>query len=265
MSLSPLAPDKNSLTLGDRVGGFRAPCGDPNRPAGEAADGLGVAAHAANAADQTPRAPFACDWLDRLAREFADGRLLLLADANPVGESCDIVVAGPHASADALNFMNRFGGVLRLAIPQARARRLRLPPMVHFQRANAETYTVSIEARHGVTTGISTHDRALTVRTALDATDDQDLVSPGHVFPVVVAEGGVRMRAGAADAAVHLLSHLGPEGSAVLFKVLDDEGRCLQAGDGDAFAQAHGLLFARLEDLVGALRAAPSRPREQAA
>lgn len=193
--------------------------------------------------------------LQRLAREFSAGRILLLIDdASAVG-SCELVVAGPHASAAAINFMTRFGGVPRLAITQARAERLRLRPMVHRQRAGCETYTVSIEAARGVTTGISAHDRALTVRTALEALDDLALVSPGHVFPVITAERGVRDRVAVAEAAVELMSLTSPDGSALLSKVLQEDGQCLPTPRGEFFALQHGLLPVRLSELVNALMA----------
>jgi len=266
MSFPPHAPTQGSPDLAARLEPLRSGCGGGHRPWSELVADADPDLSGPDAnAGEAPRTPLTCEGIEQLARRVADGRLLLLADTNPAGESCDIVVAAPHATADALNFMNRFGGLLRLAITQSRARRLRLHPMVHDQRPNAETYTVSIEARHGVTTGISTHDRALTIRTALDATNDQDLVSPGHVFPVIVADGGVSERAGAADAAIYLLSRVASEGSAVLSKVLDEDGRCLPAGRGRDFARAHGLLFASLADVVAGLRAAPRGRGERAA
>src|SRR5690606_6120016 len=162
-------------------------------------------------------------------------------------------VPAQMATPDAINFRAKHGrGLICLALTKARAEQLRLESMV---RANASrtgtAFTVSIEAREGITTGISAHDRARTIATAIDPTKDHDdIVSPGHVFPLVAREGGVLVRAGHTEASVDLARLAGLYPAAVICEIMNEDGTMARMPDLVPFAQRHGLKIGTIEDLI---------------
>ena len=154
---------------------------------------------------------------------------------------------------DVINFMARFGrGLICLALTEDRARTLRLSlqPQSHGRRFET-AFTVSIEARHGVTTGISAADRSHTIAVAIDKkTTLDDLVTPGHVFPLVAKEGGVLVRAGHTEASVDLARLAGLTPAAVICEIMNDDGTMARMPDLVAFAQHHGLKLGTIADLI---------------
>ena len=189
---------------------------------------------------------------DTLARLQAGGMVILTDDEARENEG-DLVVAAQYADASAINFMARYGrGLICLALDEPRVTQLDLPLMAARNRSRHGTaFTVSIEAREGITTGISAADRARTIAVAIDdqCTSD-DLVSPGHIFPLVAARGGVLVRAGHTEAAVDLAraAQLNPSG--VICEIMNDDGTMARHKDLMAFADTHRLPMARISDLI---------------
>jgi 3,4-dihydroxy 2-butanone 4-phosphate synthase/GTP cyclohydrolase II len=158
------------------------------------------------------------------------------------------------ATPDAINFMAKHGrGLICLSLTQQRADQLRLEYMARQNEArNRTAFTVSIEAREGIATGISAHDRARTIATAIDPTKDyKDIVSPGHVFPLIAREGGVLVRAGHTEASVDLARMAGLYPAGVICEIMNDDGTMARMPDLVAFAQRHGLKIGTIEDLIG--------------
>ncbi len=157
------------------------------------------------------------------------------------------------ATPDAINFMAKNGrGLICLALTPERAKQLHLELMSRSNRSRHTTaFTVSIEAREGVSTGISAHDRAHTISVAIDPTKDyRDVMTPGHVFPLVAKEGGVLVRAGHTEAAVDLARLAGLYPSGVICEIMNDDGTMARLPDLVAFAQRHGLKIATIADLI---------------
>ena len=188
-----------------------------------------------------------------LLEDLRNGRMVILVDAEDRENEGDLVIPAQMATPDAINFMAKHGrGLICLALTKARAEQLRLESMV---RANASrtgtAFTVSIEAREGITTGISAHDRARTIATAIDPTKDHnDVVSPGHVFPLVAREGGVLVRAGHTEASVDLARLAGLYPAAVICEIMNEDGTMARMPDLVSFAQRHGLKIGTIEDLI---------------
>jgi 3,4-dihydroxy 2-butanone 4-phosphate synthase/GTP cyclohydrolase II len=157
------------------------------------------------------------------------------------------------ATPDAINFMARHGrGLICLALTKDRAEALQLQPMASTNRSRNETaFTVSIEARDGISTGISAADRARTVAVAIDSANGPDsLVSPGHVFPLVARPGGILVRAGHTEAAVDVARLAGLNPSAVICEIMRDDGTMARLDDLMDFARAHGLKIGTIRDLI---------------
>lgn len=165
----------------------------------------------------------------------------------------DLVIAAQMVTPAAINFMATHGrGLIRLALSRARVDELGLPPMVGDAAPRTRiAATVSIEARTGVTTGISAADRARTITVAISTRDPDELVVPGHVFPVVVRDGGVLACAGNAEAAVDIIRLAGLNPSAVLCEILDETGAVARGDQLRAFAQRHELKVGTIRDLIG--------------
>ncbi len=203
------------------------------------------AALAANRAHLSP--------IPEILEEIRNGRMIVLVDDEDRENEGDLIVAAQMATPEAVNFMARFGrGLICLALTRQRVEELGLPLMARDNLSRHQTaFTVSIEAREGVTTGISAPDRARTVAVAIDPTRGKgDIVSPGHVFPLVARDGGVLVRAGHTEAAVDLarLSGLTPAG--VLCEIMKDDGTMARLPDLMDFARAHGLKMAAIADLI---------------
>ncbi|HLX30704.1 MAG TPA: bifunctional 3,4-dihydroxy-2-butanone-4-phosphate synthase/GTP cyclohydrolase II [Casimicrobiaceae bacterium] len=181
------------------------------------------------------------------------GRMVVLVDEEDRENEGDLVLAADHVTPDAINFMARFGrGLVCMPITEARARQLNLAPMTPVNRSvHGTNFTVSIEAAHGVTTGISAADRAHTIRvaTAPHATPD-DIVHPGHVFPLIAQPGGVLARAGHTEACCDLAQLAGLSSSAVLCEIMNDDGTMARLPDLERFAATHGLRIGAIADLI---------------
>jgi 3,4-dihydroxy 2-butanone 4-phosphate synthase/GTP cyclohydrolase II len=190
---------------------------------------------------------------EAIINEARNGRMFILVDDDDRENEGDLVIPAQMATPDAVNFMARHGrGLICLALTRDRADGLRLEPMATTNRSRNETaFTVSIEAREGISTGISAADRARTIAVAIDATNGPDaLVSPGHVFPLVARAGGVLVRAGHTEAAVDVSRLAGLNPSAVICEIMRDDGTMARLDDLMDFARAHGLKIGTIRDLI---------------
>ncbi|MGI9520190.1 MAG: 3,4-dihydroxy-2-butanone-4-phosphate synthase [Hyphomicrobiaceae bacterium] len=190
---------------------------------------------------------------DELVEDLRNGRMVILVDAEDRENEGDLIVPAQMATPDAINFMATYGrGLICLSITEDRARELRLESMVRSNASRTGTaFTVSIEAREGVTTGISAHDRARTISAAIDPTKGhQDIASPGHVFPLIAREGGVLMRAGHTEASLDLARIAGLYPAAVICEIMNDDGTMARLPELTKFAQRHGLKIGTIEDLI---------------
>ncbi|HWB45354.1 MAG TPA: 3,4-dihydroxy-2-butanone-4-phosphate synthase [Hyphomicrobiaceae bacterium] len=189
-----------------------------------------------------------------IIEDLRNGRMIILVDAEDRENEGDLVIPAQMATPDAINFMAKHGrGLVCLSLTRQRADQLQLEYMSRQNEARQRTaFTVSIEARDGVGTGISAHDRARTIATAIDPTKDfKDVVSPGHVFPLIAREGGVLVRAGHTEASVDLARLAGLYPAGVICEIMNDDGTMARMPDLVAFAQRHGLKIGTIEDLIG--------------
>ena len=190
---------------------------------------------------------------DEILEDLRNGKMVVLVDAEDRENEGDLVIPAQMATPDAINFMARFGrGLICLALTEERADALRLEAMARTNRTRMGTaFTVSIEAKDGISTGIAAADRSHTVRTAIDPSKDhRDLVSPGHVFPLVARDGGVLVRTGHTEASVDLARMAGLTPAGVICEIMNDDGTMARMPDLVAFAQRHGLKIGTIEDLV---------------
>ena len=191
--------------------------------------------------------------IEDIIEDAREGRPYILVDAEDRENEGDVIIPAQMATPEQINFMAKHArGLICLAITTERAKQLRLPPMAWENRAEHSTaFTVSIEAKEGVTTGISAHDRARTVSVAIDPTrGPDDIVSPGHVFPLVARPGGVLVRAGHTEAAVDISRLAGLYPSGVICEVMNDDGSMARLPDLIGFAQMHGLKIGTIADLI---------------
>ena len=191
--------------------------------------------------------------IPEIIEEVRNGRIIVLVDDEDRENEGDLIVAAQMATPAAINFMAKFGrGLVCLALTRARVEELGLPLMARDNLSRHQTaFTVSIEAREGVTTGISAPDRARTIAVAIDPTRGKaDIVSPGHVFPLVARDGGVLVRAGHTEAAVDLARLAGLNPAGVLCEIMKDDGTMARLPDLFGFAQTHGLKMATIADLI---------------
>jgi 3,4-dihydroxy 2-butanone 4-phosphate synthase/GTP cyclohydrolase II len=185
--------------------------------------------------------------------EARNGRMFILVDDDDRENEGDLVVPAQMATPDSINFMARHGrGLVCLALTKDRADQLGLEPMTRTNRSRNETaFTVSIEAKEGISTGISAADRARTVSVAIDSANGPDaIVSPGHVFPLVARPGGVLVRAGHTEAAVDVARLAGLNPSAVICEIMRDDGSMARLDDLMDFARSHGLKIGTIRDLI---------------
>src|SRR5215212_10451581 len=190
---------------------------------------------------------------EEIINEARNGRMFILVDDENRENEGDLVIPAQMATPEAINFMARHGrGLICLALTKDRADTLGLQPMVNNNRSRNETaFTVSIEAREGISTGISAADRARTVAVAIDASHGPDaIVSPGHVFPLVARPGGVLVRAGHTEAAVDVARLAGLNPSAVICEIMSDDGTMARLDSLMDFARAHGLKIGTIRDLI---------------
>ena len=207
---------------------------------------------------ETP-GPVEQDWSDAISKieeiieDARNGRMFVLVDHEDRENEGDLVIPAQMATPDAINFMAKHGrGLICLTLPGERIDALGLPLMASHNSSRHETaFTVSIEAREGVSTGISAHDRARTVATAIDAGKGAaDIATPGHVFPLRARDGGVLVRAGHTEAAVDISRLAGLNPSGVICEIMKEDGEMARLPDLVAFAQLHGLKIGTISDLI---------------
>jgi 3,4-dihydroxy 2-butanone 4-phosphate synthase / GTP cyclohydrolase II len=197
----------------------------------------------------TPFAP-----IEEAIEQFRQGRMVIIVDDEDRENEGDLAIAAEMVTPVAINFMARFGrGLICLAMTEERCRQLELPLMVEDNTSPFGTaFTISIEARGKITTGISAADRAATIQTAIDpATRPEDLLRPGHVFPLRARRGGVLKRAGQTEASVDLASLAGLRPAGVICEIMNDDGTMARVPDLTKFAREHGLLMVTVADLIG--------------
>ena len=195
--------------------------------------------------------PFAA--IEEAIEQFRQGRMVIIVDDEDRENEGDLAIAAEKVTPTAINFMARFGrGLICLAMTEERCRQLDLPLMVEDNTSPFGTaFTISIEARGKVTTGISAADRAATVLTAIDpATRPEDLLRPGHVFPLRARRGGVLKRAGQTEASVDLAALAGLKPAGVICEIMNDDGTMARVPDLTKFAREHGLLMITVSDLI---------------
>jgi len=181
------------------------------------------------------------------------GRMFILVDDEDRENEGDLIIPAEMADADAVNFMARFGrGLICLAMTGERIRELGLPPMArHNSSRHSTAFTVSIEAKDGITTGISASDRAKTIAVAINPQKTAlDIATPGHVFPLEARSGGVLVRAGHTEAAVDIAKMAGLKPAGVICEIMNDDGTMARMPDLVIFAQKHGLKIATIADLI---------------
>jgi 3,4-dihydroxy 2-butanone 4-phosphate synthase/GTP cyclohydrolase II len=190
---------------------------------------------------------------EELIDEARNGRMFILVDDEDRENEGDLVIPAQMATPDAINFMAKHGrGLICLAMTKSRVDQLGLSLMSRHNGTRHETaFTTSIEARDGVTTGISAADRARTISVAIDASKGPEhIVTPGHVFPLVAKDGGVLIRAGHTEAAVDVARLAGLNPSGVICEIMSEDGTMARMDDLVAFAQLHGLKIGTIRDLI---------------
>ncbi|MEH3035302.1 MAG: 3,4-dihydroxy-2-butanone-4-phosphate synthase [Sphingomonas adhaesiva] len=190
---------------------------------------------------------------EEIIEEARNGRMFILVDDEDRENEGDLVIPAQMATPEKINFMARYGrGLICLAMTKERIDALGLPLMSRHNGTRHETaFTVSIEAKEGVTTGISAADRARTVATAIDMTKGAaDIVTPGHVFPLVARDGGVLVRAGHTEAAVDVSRLAGLNPSGVICEIMNEDGTMSRLDDLVGFAQLHSLKIGTIRDLI---------------
>jgi 3,4-dihydroxy 2-butanone 4-phosphate synthase/GTP cyclohydrolase II len=191
--------------------------------------------------------------IEAIIDEARNGRMFILVDDEDRENEGDLIIPAQMATPDAINFMATHGrGLICLALTHGRIETLGLPPMSRTNGTRHQTaFTISIEAREGVTTGISAADRARTISVAIDAgkTAD-DIVTPGHVFPLAAREGGVLVRAGHTEAAVDIARLAGLNPSGVICEIMNEDGSMARLADLMTFGRRHGLKIGTIRDLI---------------
>jgi 3,4-dihydroxy 2-butanone 4-phosphate synthase/GTP cyclohydrolase II len=198
-------------------------------------------------------APASLSTIEEIIEDAVNGKPYILVDADDRENEGDVIIPAQFATPLAINFMAKHArGLICLAITQSRAEHLKLPPMtVNNQSGHGTAFTISIEAREGVTTGISAQDRAHTVAVAVDPSKGAfDIVSPGHVFPLVARDGGVLVRAGHTEAAVDIARIAGLTPAGVICEVMNDDGTMARLPELLKFAGEHGLKVGTIADLI---------------
>jgi len=203
--------------------------------------------------------PVERDWSDAISsveeiiEDARNGRMFILVDHEDRENEGDLVIPAQWATPDAINFMATHGrGLICLSMTSERIEQLGLTLMSTNNSSRHETaFTTSIEAREGVTTGISAADRARTIQVAIDASKGaQDIATPGHVFPLRARTGGVLVRAGHTEAAVDISRLAGLNPSGVICEIMNEDGSMARLPDLVAFAQRHNLKIGTISDLI---------------
>ena len=191
--------------------------------------------------------------IQSIINQAKKGKMFILVDNKDRENEGDLVVPASKINAKKINFMAKHGrGLICLALTQEKVKKLKLPLMSLVNKSRTQTaFTVSIEAKKGISTGISAYDRAKTIKVAIKNTSaSKDIVSPGHVFPLVSKNGGVLVRAGHTEASVDIskLAKLNP--SAVICEVMNEDGTMARYNDLVPFSKKHNLKIAKIEDLI---------------
>jgi 3,4-dihydroxy 2-butanone 4-phosphate synthase/GTP cyclohydrolase II len=191
--------------------------------------------------------------IEEIIDDARNGRMFILVDDEDRENEGDLVIPAQMATPDAINFMATHGrGLICLTLTEQRVEQLGLPAMSSNNKMRHQTaFTVSIEAKDGVTTGISAADRARTIATAIDATKgSDDIASPGHVFPLAARDGGTLVRTGHTEASVDIARLAGLVPGGVICEIMKDDGSMARMPDLIVFAQKHGLKVATIADLI---------------
>ena len=192
--------------------------------------------------------------IEEVIADAKAGKLFILVDDEDRENEGDLCVIGEYATADAINFMAKYGrGLICLALTRIRTEQLGLTMMERRNESRHETaFTISIEAREGVTTGISAADRALTIKTAIDPNcGERDITTPGHIFPLIARDGGTLVRAGHTEAVVDIARACGSDHpSGVICEIMKDDGEMARLPDLIGFAKEHDLKIASIADLI---------------
>ncbi len=190
---------------------------------------------------------------EQIIEDIRQGKMVVLMDDEDRENAGDLIMAADKVTPEAINFMARYGrGLICLTLTRKRCEQLNLPLMVHGNGdIHGTNFTVSIEAAAGVTTGISAADRAVTVKAATAAgATPEDIVMPGHIFPLMAQPGGVLTRAGHTEAGCDLARLAGLEPASVIVEILNEDGTMARRPDLEQFAQEHGLKLGTVADLI---------------
>jgi 3,4-dihydroxy 2-butanone 4-phosphate synthase/GTP cyclohydrolase II len=193
------------------------------------------------------------DRMEKAIKAFQEGRFVILADDEDRENEGDLAIAAEKITPEAINFMAKHGrGLICLAITEEKADKLNLPLMVQDNTSKFETaFTISIEAKKGVTTGISAHDRAVTILTAIaDDTKPEDLARPGHVFPLRAKKGGVLVRTGQTEGSVDLARVAGMKPAAVICEIMNDDGTMARMPQLEEFSKEHNIPIVTVADII---------------
>lgn len=191
--------------------------------------------------------------IEEAIEDIRNGKMVILVDDEDRENEGDLTIAAEKVTPQAINFMAKYGrGLICLAITEEKAQQLDLKPMVANNTAPFQTnFTVSIDARDGITTGISAWDRAWTIKTAVrDDAKPEDFVRPGHIFPLIARKGGVLVRAGQTEGSVDLARLAGLKPAAVICEIMKDDGTMARLPDLIEFAREHGLKIVTIADLI---------------
>ena len=195
----------------------------------------------------------AFNTVDEIIEDLRQGKMVIIVDDEDRENEGDLLMASEFVTPEAINFMATYGrGLICVTLTEQRCQQLNLPLMAqHGEAHHATNFTVSIEASEGVTTGISASDRAVTVLAAVkrDAVPD-DIIQPGHIFPLMAREGGVLVRAGHTEAGCDYARLAGCEPSSVIVEILNDDGTMARRDDLEVFAEKHDLKIGTIEDLI---------------
>ena len=203
--------------------------------------------------------------IEEIIEEARNGRMFILADDEDRENEGDLIIPAQMSTPEAINFMATYGrGLICLALTPEKIESLQLPLMSASNSSRHETaFTVSIEAKDGVTTGISAHDRALTISTAINPTSGpNDIATPGHVFPLKAKKGGVLVRSGHTEAAVDIARLAGLNPSGVICEIMNEDGTMARMPDLRTFAQYHQLKLGTISDLIAYRRRHDNLVRE---
>ena len=244
---------REATTLGSvSVGGRGQPRGRRDRQARRAVGVAGLRSQEHMSVQIETTTPFAT--IEEAIEDIRQGKLVVVVDAADRENEGDLTIAAQFATPEAINFMATHGrGLICLCLTEERCDELDLKPMTYNNETPNETaFTIAIEAREGVTTGISAADRAHTIQVAIDPTKGPaDLVQPGHVFPLRASPGGVLQRAGQTEAAVDLARLAGLNPAGVVCEIMNADGTMARVPDLIPYCEAHGLKMITVEDLIG--------------